>query len=388
MAGRSVIGLAFAGFVMLGMPEGAVGVAWPSIRADLGRPLSQLGLLLVLYTGGYLVASAAAGAVNSRLGTGRMLAAASAVATGALVTYAAAPVFAVLGAAAIAAGTAGALVDAGTNSWAALTHGTRVMNLLHASFGLGATLGPLLMTALITLAGSWRAGYGVLAAAQAVLTAAYWRSRRRWSPDSDAGATGASKPALAHPLVLAVSLATFFVYTGLEVTAGQWSFSLFTEERGMAAGAAGVWVAAYWAALTLGRVTAGVIGDRIGPETLISAGSGAAVAGAAVLWWDPAGLGPAGLVLIGFSLAPVFPELVVLTPRRLGSGYAPWAIGYQLAAASLGAGALPGAMGLVVAGFGVAALGPYLVATAALLVALTIWLRTVSDRSRARLDEG
>ena len=49
----------------------------------------------------------------------------------------------------------------------------------------------------------------------------------------------------------------FLVYTGTEVTAGQWLFSLLTESRGFAAGTAGAAVATYWGALTVGRVVFG-----------------------------------------------------------------------------------------------------------------------------------
>ena len=58
------LGLASLGFVSLGLPEGLLGVAWPSIRATFGLPIDALGLLLATSAGGYFVASA----VNGRAG--------------------------------------------------------------------------------------------------------------------------------------------------------------------------------------------------------------------------------------------------------------------------------------------------------------------------------
>ena len=62
-------------FVALGLPAGAVGVAWPQMRASLGAPLAGLGLLLAAYTAAYFVASAGSGFLGARLGTGALLAA-------------------------------------------------------------------------------------------------------------------------------------------------------------------------------------------------------------------------------------------------------------------------------------------------------------------------
>ncbi|MBC8161961.1 MAG: MFS transporter, partial [Roseiflexaceae bacterium] len=41
-----LIGLAYLAFISLGLPDGLVGVGWPSIRASFGLPLDALGALL------------------------------------------------------------------------------------------------------------------------------------------------------------------------------------------------------------------------------------------------------------------------------------------------------------------------------------------------------
>jgi hypothetical protein len=38
-ANIGLILLAYIAFISLGLPDGLLGVAWPSIRADFGRPL-------------------------------------------------------------------------------------------------------------------------------------------------------------------------------------------------------------------------------------------------------------------------------------------------------------------------------------------------------------
>src|SRR5581483_2596447 len=85
-----LIALAYAGFISIGLPDGLLGVAWPSVRAYFGLPLDALGGLLVLYTLGYLAASFSSGRLLARLSVGAVLAL-SCLATGlSLLGYAAA----------------------------------------------------------------------------------------------------------------------------------------------------------------------------------------------------------------------------------------------------------------------------------------------------------
>jgi hypothetical protein len=69
---------------------------------------------------------------------------------------------------------------------------------------------------------------------------------------------------------------------------------------------------------------------------------------------------------------------VSLTPERLGAERAASAIGYQLSAAGLGAALLPGAVAVAIGGRGLAALGPSLLAMAAVLLALHVVTQAVA----------
>jgi len=75
----------------------------------------------------------------------------------------------------------------------------------------------------------------------------------------------------------------------------------------------------------------------------------------------------------------VFPLLIALTPDRVGPGHASHAIGLQVSAAALGAGALPGAIGLVARRAGLEVVGPFLFGTA---VAVLLLYGAVESRAR------
>lgn len=63
-------GLACGAFVGLGLPDGLLGVAWPSIRNDFNLPIDALGFLLVVFTSGYLVSSFSSGPLLARMSIG------------------------------------------------------------------------------------------------------------------------------------------------------------------------------------------------------------------------------------------------------------------------------------------------------------------------------
>src|SRR5262249_30193993 len=160
-----------------------------------------------------------------------------------------------------------------------------------------------------------------------------------------------------------LSVLLFFVYTGVEATAGQWPYTLFTEGRAIPAAVAGSWVGLYWASLTGGRVLFGFVANRVPPVVLLRLGMLGVLVGSALIWLHPTEeLGFAGLVLMGFAAAPIFPSLIAATPMRLGAALAAGVIGFEVAASSLGIGLMPGLAGLLAQRLGLEAIGPFLFA--------------------------
>lgn len=373
-----LLAIALLAFVSLGLPDGVLGVAWPSIRRSFGLPPSQLGSLLASAMVGYLISSFSSGALVTRLGVGWVLLWSSLLMVANSLVYALAPAWWVMVAAGVLAGLGAGAIDAGINAFAAARFSPRLVSWLHASYGIGAMLGPLLMTAIITSGGGWRWGYaviGLLLAAMAMsflVTISLWTMARPEpiSPHEAPEPAAALFDTLARPRVW-LNMVLFFVYTGLEVTAGQWAYSLFTEARGLAPRAAGLWITIYWAGLTAGRVVVGALATRLAPDTLLRIGTVGALIGAVLIWWDPGmGAGLIGLAALGFALAPIYPTLIAETPDRLGAAHATSAIGFQVAAAYLGTAAIPGLTGLLATRAGLGVIGPCLVATAVILLLL------------------
>lgn len=394
-ATRLLLPVALLAFVSLGLPDAVLGVAWPSIRRTFDLPLSQLGALLASATVGYLVSAFSSGALVARIGVGALLLWSSVTMVVSLIGYALAPAWPVMVGLGVLAGLGAGAIDAAVNAFAAVRFRPGTVNWLHASYGVGAALGPILLTSLLMAGWGWRWGYAVIAAVLTGMAACFALTRRLWSPaptapSMDAApAVAAATPvgmlaALRQPAVQ-LNVLVFFVYTGLEMTAGQWSYSLLTESRGIAMGTAGLAVAVYWGGLTLGRLLFGALARRHSPELLLRVGLVGAPLAIVVLWLAPGAPGAlGGLAVLGVAVGPIFPFLISLTPARVGSAFAVHAVGFQVAAAYLGVAALPGLAGVLARSAGLEAIPPFMLATALTVLGLQETAARVGRRLAAR----
>lgn len=361
VADRRIARVAPGAFVALGMPKAGFAVAWPSMAVALDRPVSDLGLVIAVFIVGFLVSAPLSGHAVTRWGTGPVLVAASAVSAVALAGYATAESWPLFLPVAFLLGLCGGLIDPGLNAYVAVHHDVRAMGWLHAGFGVGAALGPLLMTSLLAAGLSWRLGFWILAAVQVAVTIGLARVGPSWRPVG-APRTERSLPLWRRPIVLAV-LAVFLFYTGVEVGAGQWAFTLFTEHRDIPEAAAGFAVTAFWLALTGTRILLGLLGHRTSPVHAAAAGGVATLAAFALMWWSPADwVGLGALVVAGAALGPLFPLQMQMTPLRVGADTAAVMVGYQMVAAGTGAILIPGGIGLAAGAAGLGVIAPILVA--------------------------
>jgi MFS family permease len=177
---RLLFPIAILAFVSLGLPDGVLGVAWPSIRHTFGLALSQLGVLLTAATAGYLIASFGSGTLVLRLGVGRLLVASSVLMVVSLGIFALAPVWPAIVLAGFLSGLGGGAIDAGINGFAASSFSPRRTAWLHASYGAGAAIGPLVMTGVLTVGASWRLGYAAVTAVLIGMTAAFALTVNAW----------------------------------------------------------------------------------------------------------------------------------------------------------------------------------------------------------------
>jgi fucose permease len=368
--------LAFLAFVSLGLPDGLLGVAWPSISIYFGIPLNALGVLLVTSTAGYVLSSACSGRILSRINVGALLALSCGATAASLLGYAGASWWSVMVAFTLLAGLGAGAIDAGLNTYVATHHSPRTLNWLHACYGVGAAAGPVVMTMVLAAHQPWQRGYAMVAAGQLVLAAAFALSIRWWpasaGSDAEASATPAARSSQTLKLpVVWVSIAAFFVYVGLEAALGAWTYSLFTQGRGISMHMAGFWLTAYWGGLTAGRLLFGLAAGWAPVDPLLRVCLSVLALATALIWLDLSPLLSCGaLALAGLVCGPVFPSLIATTPSRVGLEHTANAVGFQVAGAALGQSLLPAVIGFAVGVLGLEVIGPIVFAAAGVLIAI------------------
>jgi fucose permease len=349
--------LAYVAFIALGMPDGLLGVAWPSIRASFAIPLDAVGLLISASVTGYLISSFSSGPLMGRMGVGRVLAASCALTGVGLIGYTLAPEWWMMILLGLVAGLGAGAIDAGLNTYVAANFGEGLMQWLHACYGIGVTLGPIIMTITLASLNSWRSGYRIVGGFQLALAACFALTLAMW--DKKAAPAGGAEPrrltdyktpmgeTLRQPRVW-LSALLFFLYVGAEVSYGTWTYSLMVESRGISPAAAGLWVGSYWATFTVGRVVAGVYIKRLGVNKMVLGGLAGALLGTVLLGWNPIeAANMLAVALIGFAIAPIFPAFISGTSQRVGAHFAANTIGMQMAASGTGMALIPSLVGVL-----------------------------------------
>ena len=291
----------------------------------------------------------------------------------------------------VLAGLGGGGIDVALNTYVAANHGEGLMQWLHASYGIGATLGPMIMTTSISLSGTWRYGYLTVGLLQISLMVSFILTTSLW--EQHGGSSGnAHKPdapdeddtsmlnTLGQPRVW-LSIFMFFIYMGIEVAFGAWTYSLLTESRGISPRLAGFWVGSFWGIFTAGRIIAGIYSEHISSRMLILGSLGAALFTTFVLAIDIASpVNLAAVTVIGLSIAPVLPALLSSTADRVGRRHTPNSIGIQIAAMGVGAAAIPSITGVVAQIFSLEAIPPFMIILTVVLIAS--YLFSLRERGR------
>jgi fucose permease len=329
----------YIAFISLGLPDSILGTAWPTMRLTFRLPLETAGLLIIISTLSTAFSSLISGHVIQRFGTGKVTFI-SCVLTGLmLLGYSFAPALLWLVILAIPLGLGAGAVDTGLNNYVAKHFAACHMSWLHCFWGIGASLGPIIMTYAITQVHNWRIGYRVIGLIQLTLSIILLISLPIWRKKE-------VLPENLEPVkykrlnVLRIKgawlgIIAFPLYMGAEAGTGLWLGTLLIEGRGISKITAGIWISLFYAAITAGRFLCGFITRRFTNRQMIRGGLLTAITGAGMLLLPFRDLILPGIILIGLGCAPVFPCMVHETPQRFGNFQSGIIIGYQMGMAYL-----------------------------------------------------
>lgn len=368
--------LALFAYLGVALPSSTLGILWPSMRGSLHAPLAALGILLAFGTVASVVSSTVTGRVLGRVGVGALLPAGAVTVALALGLESIAPALwiVVVGATLFSLGFGA--IDTALNAHAAHHFGARQVNWMHASYGLGATMGPLVVTAMLGAGFGWRRIFGAFALVIVALGVLFAVLRGAWAgpPVPSAADIPAPENALPRPQEPQASrrppwaalgaLVFTAVETGIESGAGIWGYVFLTAGRGLQPTAAGLTVSAYWAMMVVGRAVLGPIAERVGVRHVLAVAVAGVALGAGIMALPgPSTLGVAGMMALGLAAAPIFP-LLTLTARDRSGEAGPFdttqMVSLQVAASAVGSAALPSALGVAIAALGAGVFAPLL----------------------------
>jgi fucose permease len=373
----SLLLIAYFSFVTIGLPTGILNIGWRYMQRDFHVDLASYGILSIVSTAGYLLSSVLVGRAIGRLGIGNSMLLGTVISAIGTLGFSMAPFWEALLIASFFSSIGGGFIDAGLNTFVAANYSTGRLNWLHAAYGVGATLGPLLATFVITqLEMSWRFNYAVVLVMLTIFIFCLIFTRTQWtlSPTEREGSEPVEAvgilEALRMPMVVLL-ISFFFVYGGVEITTGQMANPLFVDGRGISQETAGFWIGMYWGTFTTGRVLTGFIADRVSARVMLRTGMAGVIIGALLLTTNIVpGISFFGLVLMGFAQAPMFATFIAETPRRVGLRFAPTTIGLEVGMCALGIALLPGLAGLLAQNISLEIIGPFLIVLSVILLGL------------------
>lgn len=368
----------YIAFISLGLPDSLLGSAWPVMYRQFGVPLSYVGIVTMIISGGTIISSLMSDRLTRKLGTGLVTAVSVMLTAVALFGFSISGSLISLCLWAIPYGLGAGAVDAALNNYVALHYASRHMSWLHCFWGVGAAVSPFIMSDCLVRGLGWSSGFRSVAVIQIVLTSVLFISLPLWKR-RPALNNGEETPAAALSLPQAIKirgvklvLLAFFGYCALETTTGLWASSYLVQFRGIDADTAARFASLFYLGITLGRFLCGFIAEKAGDKRLIRFGI-LTIMGGIVLVGLPVRINTLallGLIIIGLGCAPVYPSLIHSTPSNFGKENSQAIIGIQMASAYIGSTFMPPLFGLIAGHISIGAYPLYLIFFAILMLVM------------------
>ena len=347
-----LLAIIYISFISLGLPDALLGGAWPTMQKEFDVPVSYAGIISMIICFGTIVSSLLSDRMTKRFGTGKVTAMSVALTAAALFGFSLSSSFPMLCIIAIPYGLGAGGVDASINNYAAIHYASRHLSWLHCMWGIGASTGPYLLAVAMTN-GSWNLGYRWVAILQIVLTAVLFLTLPLWKEEKTNTKNSVKTKPLSIKEIFAIPgakevMAAFFCYCALESTAGLWASSYLVMEHGVSKETAAGLATLFYTGITVGRGISGFVTYKLNDKNMIRLGQIIIAVGISLII-IPLGekTAMAGIVLVGFGCAPIYPCVIHSTPAHFGVDKSQAIVGVQMACAYIGSCFMPPLFGIL-----------------------------------------
>ena len=331
---------------------------------------------------GTIISSLQSDRLTKRFGTGKVTAASVGITALALWGFSISHSFILLCLWAIPYGLGAGSVDASLNNYVALHYSSKHMSWLHCMWGIGATLGPYIMGAVLTGGATWNTGYRIISVLQIALTAVLVFSLPKWNGQNTSSGETIHEKALSLKEILVIPgakavMLCFFCYCAIESTTMLWASSYLHLAKGVDAKTAASFAGMFCIGITIGRGINGFIAMKLKDRQMIRMGQAIILTGIIVMIL-PFGktVSLIGFSLVGLGCAPVYPCIIHSTPLHFGAERSQAIIGVQMASAYVGTCLMPPLFGLIANHISIRLLPVYLL----LLLALMVYMHELLER--------
>lgn len=351
MVSATLLMIIYVSFISLGLPDSMLGSAWPVMSGDLNAPLWGAGFIQMTVSFFTIISSLNSARLIRRFGTGKLTAISVATTAVALLGFSFAHSYFFLVLLAIPLGLGAGAVDSGLNNYVAMHCQARHMSWLHCFWGVGAVIGPIILSRYLAAGNSWNSGYRMVGLMQAVLSVILFMTLSKWkqanTEEEDRSAKVLSvRQVLALPGAKAGMLC-FFCYCAMESIFFLWSSTYMVTVRGVGEVQAASWGALYVLGMTVGRALSGFMTLKFKPRQMVRIGLSVQAIGCVLLFIPHPATMIAAFLICGLGSAPVYPNIMQDTPINYGAENSQAAVGVQMAFAYTGSTFMPTIIGAV-----------------------------------------
>lgn len=385
MVSTALLVIIYLSFISLGLPDSLLGGAWPSMMGDIGASASAAGPVQMTVSFCTIISSLNAARLIRRFGTGRLTACSVAMTAAALMGFSITKNYWWLFVVALPMGLGAGAVDSALNNYVALHCQARHMNWLHCFWGVGATTGPLILSACLSLGAGWQGGYRTIGFLQIALCIALFATLGLWthsgvSDEEENARVLTVGQVLALPGAKA-GMICFLCYCAVESSLGLWAATFMVMARGMDAAQAARIASMFYFGIMIGRGAGGFIAAKLLPKQMVRLGLAILIVGCALLAVPAAPVSVLGLMLCGLGCAPIYPNIIQDTPVNYGAENSQAAVGVQMAFAYVGSTFVPSVFGAVAGVVGYETLAVFaLLVTALMAVMFTAQKKIVENK--------
>lgn len=370
-----LLALIYMAFISLGLPDSLLGAGWPVMHSELGVPVSFMGIVSMIISGGTIVSSLFSDTMTRRFGTRIVTVASVFLTVIALFGFSFSDRFWMLLVFAVPYGLGAGAIDAALNNYIALHYKAKHMNWLHCFWGVGTVVSPLIMSYALTNR-TWNSGYRIVGAIQLVIAMLLLVTLPVWKVNGAKSGETEKRLGLLNALKIKgvpCLLIGFFAYCAAEATAMQWASTYFVEVKGIPGERAAEFAALFYGGITGGRFISGFITDKLGDRRMIRLGTGILACGviALLIPIESYVLAMAAFLIIGLGCAPIYPCIIHSTPYNFGAENSGAIIGIQMASAYVGSTFVPPLFGLLGHAVSFSIMPLYLLVFFALMITMT-----------------